>query len=185
MKSSYMTLSRAWSHYRPDVPLFEKYEDSENYEDFIIQHGDKIVDRDGKKVYRYDGRVYKIIAKKSDYEREKKFYESIACDGIAPTMYEADDTNQILCFADGGDILTEDNEPEDFSAQCSYINDVLSKRSIFHNDIHNRNILVSHDGNVSIVDFECATHSPVPEGETAPCNPAIISNDACKYWVFK
>lgn len=101
-----------------------------------------------------------IVEKTIDYEtysrelfdRELYWLKKLEYADIAPKVIKSDSDNFVITMDWCGDILSNDNKPDNVFEQLYNINIILLKNNCFYNDWKFSNFLVK-DGKIKIIDF--------------------------------
>lgn len=104
--------------------------------------------------------ILKKVKNKKNYEVEKQWLQELQKFSFVPKVYKYDDENTTFIMENCGERINDDNKPVDFEDQMNYIKTILNKNKLYHNDLHQKNVLVRPDNSVCIIDFEFMSRNP-------------------------
>ena len=87
------------------------------------------------------------------YQQELRFLKILTGRAHFPTVIESDNSNNTIILKHAGEIISNNNCPEDYKEQLRDIIDTLHSLNIFHNDMTLNNILVSPQQTITLIDF--------------------------------
>jgi len=113
--------------------------------------------RNGKRIYNYKNNYYYLHKNKNVYDKDKYILSTLKHYNFTPKILYKNDTNLILQLEDVGEILIKTNpnilNNVYFKTQINYINTILKKKNIVHNDLTGHNITVKNN-KLYLIDFE-------------------------------
>lgn len=98
--------------------------------------------------------VKKIFSDKKKFEKEKYWLKLLQKYDFIPKIIKIDNNNLTIEMENCGVPVDITNKPPDFNKKLEYIQKSLNKDSIYHNDIHRKNLLLRPDNSLCLIDYE-------------------------------
>lgn len=118
-----------------------------------------------KTIYFYNNKIYYLYKNKNKYDKDKNILTTLKQYNFTPKILYKNDTNLIIQIENVGEILDKTHRhilnKVDFKTQINYINTILKKKNIIHNDLNGHNLTVKNN-KLYLIDFE---HSILNNGK--------------------
>lgn len=130
---------------------------------FLKSKGSNNIKGDGyskKNIYFINNKYYYIYTNSNYYNKDKLILEKLRPYDITSKIFYYNDKLFLLCVDNLGDSLSKLSDTNlnniNFKDRINYINAILKKENILHNDI-NCNNLITKNNKLYLIDFEWAT----------------------------